>query len=241
MKNTERGAILLALAVAVLLLWGCGQNPSSPQTANEPALSPTENSGTSVNTPQDQVTQQENQNPALVVEKCPAQSHEQVWLGQEAGEDDIIVSFKKGDSDTFEVTLKINTQWYVFGYGFYLAYDPLVLKYARYQHGDNAFLGNNTNILITEMASDIGAARMVFSGCKKQPGKQVVVVSESRGGWSTIGARGKGILITLKFSILTHQETTNLVFEENKIFEKEWAGNTPMERDISPKYLSLNL
>lgn len=215
--------VLMFFLIAIIA--GCGSpssnNSSTPSNSNPPETA------NPINCPQETLVDATLNQP-ITENNCPTQASNIVTITFSSDENNLYAELK-------------TSSLYLFSYNFYLSYDPAILEFIEYQHGNfHGMSGNNTHLEIKEMSPDQGAAASVFKTCESP--RKIIVFSHSRIGFSTSSLPGNITLGTLRFRKLSKSiSQTDFIFKEIKTFEK-YSNESVTESSVCwPQKIRLSL
>ena len=141
----------------------------------------------------------------------------------------VSLTFNQSGADVLVAVDIDSPSFPVFGYGFYVVYDPSVIQFIGYGLGN--FLGNglSENVQIKNQPPTQGASKDIFSDCGTS--LDTVIVGHSISGYSASGVSGNGTLGVLRFRTMSSCKT-KFLFRDFKMYSRSGLEE-PVERPTS--------
>lgn len=164
-----------------------------------------------------------------------ANTQARIYEGSCNLENVVFVIFSK-DQGNLIMAIYLNSLNNIFGYSFYLAYDPNQLQFVEYKKGNFFDANDETDYALKEVNTSEGAAGKNFCACE---GK-TLLIGHSKIGYTLTGNSGHEMLLGwIKFKIISGNNTTFL-FSNVKMYIKNSSDDLGETSFCFPKKIILN-
>lgn len=138
----------------------------------------------------------------------------------------ISLTFNRSGEEVVVAVVMDSPSLPVFGYGFYVAYDPAVVQFITYEPG--AFLVN-ANLQTKIQMTSLGASKDIFGDCGTS--LDTVILGHATSGYAASGVSGNGTLGILHFRMATPGKA-KFLFRNFKMYSRA-GSEEPAERLLS--------